>query len=166
MWLNGSCHCGGVTFRVLSHAPYPYMSCYCSICRKTAGGGGYAINIMAEAATLEVNGEEHLHVYQAWIDDPDRPGEKKQSPARRHFCSRCASALWIADPRWSQWVYPFASAVDTPLPVPPEHTRIMLEFAATWCEIPGPGRADHHFRGYPDEGIMDWHRRLQLYQSK
>jgi hypothetical protein len=44
MRLEGSCHCGAVRFRVESHTPYPYMRCYCSICRKTQGGGGYAVN--------------------------------------------------------------------------------------------------------------------------
>ena len=46
MKLEGSCHCRAVKFTVTSHTPYPYMRCYCSICRKTAGGGGFAINIM------------------------------------------------------------------------------------------------------------------------
>ena len=39
MRLAGSCHCGRVRFRLESHTPYPYMRCYCSICRKTQGGG-------------------------------------------------------------------------------------------------------------------------------
>ena len=38
---EGSCHCGAVKFSLQSHTPYPYMRCYCSICRKTGGGGGY-----------------------------------------------------------------------------------------------------------------------------
>ena len=48
MKLKGSCHCGAVTFTLDSHTPQPFMRCYCSICRKTAGGGGYAINIMGD----------------------------------------------------------------------------------------------------------------------
>jgi hypothetical protein len=44
MLLEGSCHCGAIRFRVESETPYPYQACYCSICRKTAGGG-YAINL-------------------------------------------------------------------------------------------------------------------------
>ena len=39
MKLAGSCSCGAVKFTVASQTPYPYMRCYCSICRKTAGGG-------------------------------------------------------------------------------------------------------------------------------
>jgi len=54
--LEGSCHCGKVRFRVRAPHPYPYQRCYCSICRKTQGGGGYAINLGAEAATLRVTG--------------------------------------------------------------------------------------------------------------
>ena len=54
--LEGSCHCGAVRFSVESTTPTPYMRCYCSICRKTAGGGGYAINIMGRQETLKVEG--------------------------------------------------------------------------------------------------------------
>jgi hypothetical protein len=28
-------------------SPVPFLHCHCSICRKTAGGGGYAINLGA-----------------------------------------------------------------------------------------------------------------------
>ena len=62
MQLAGSCHCGSVRFRVESHTPYPYMRCYCSICRKTQGGGGYAINIMGDAPTLRVRGAQDVGV--------------------------------------------------------------------------------------------------------
>lgn len=48
MELQGSCRCGGVRFSCLSKTPVPYMRCYCSICRKVSGSGGFAINIMAE----------------------------------------------------------------------------------------------------------------------
>lgn len=51
MLLEGSCHCGAVHFRVESPHPFPYQRCYCSICCKTAGGGGYAINLGALAET-------------------------------------------------------------------------------------------------------------------
>lgn len=64
---DGSCHCGAARFRVESHAPFPYMRCQCSICRKTQGGGGYATNIMGEAPTLRVRGAKHVSVYRARI---------------------------------------------------------------------------------------------------
>ena len=81
MKLEGSCHCGAVRFSLTSHHPVPFNLCYCSICRKTQGGGGYAINLGGEAESLQVEGEEHLSIYRV----KDRQtGEK--SPMRRHFC--------------------------------------------------------------------------------
>jgi hypothetical protein len=165
MELRGSCHCGAIRFRVYSPTPYPYMACYCSICRKTAGGGGYAINLGAPSSSLKVEGEENVAFYQARIVDPNNPKQEEISPARRHFCRRCASALWVYDPRWPELVHPFASAIDTPLPKPPEKVRIMLEFAAPWCEIPEGDNRERHFSRYPDESIADWHRRHGLYEE-
>ena len=72
MLLEGSCHCGAVTFSVETATPYPYMRCYCSICRKTAGGGGYAINIMGDAPSLKVEGQKHLKVYRAILQEIGR----------------------------------------------------------------------------------------------
>jgi hypothetical protein len=154
MLLEGSCRCGAVRFHVESPEPYPFMYCYCSICRKTAGGGGYAINLGALSDTLEVEGKENVSVYQARID-----GEL--SPAQRHFCGTCASALWVFDPRWPELVHPFASAVDTPLPNPPEKVRVMLDYAAPWCEIPA-GPNEKHFPEFPDESLAEWHERHGL----
>jgi hypothetical protein len=159
--LEGSCQCRAVRFAVDSHTRYPYMRCYCSICRKSAGGGGYAINIMGEAATLEIEGEEAVTVFRAQVDRGNGP---ETSSARRHFCGRCGSALWIADPSWPEWVYPFASAIDTALPEPPERVHIMLDSKAPWVDVP-EGPADVHFAEYPDEAIIDWHRNRGLYED-
>src|SRR3546814_7191667 len=41
MHLQGSCRCGAVGFSCDAYAPMPFLRCYCSICRKTAGGGGH-----------------------------------------------------------------------------------------------------------------------------
>ncbi len=65
MFLEGSCHCQSVTFSVTSSTYVPFMQCYCSICRKTGGGGGYAINVGADARTLQVQGREFISVYHA-----------------------------------------------------------------------------------------------------
>src|SRR5690242_10180099 len=53
MKLQGSCRCGAIRFTLDSHTPAPYQLCYCSICRKQQGGGGYAINLGSISATLE-----------------------------------------------------------------------------------------------------------------
>ena len=156
MRLEGSCHCGAVRFNADSHTPTPFMRCYCSICRKTAGGGGYAINIMVEAASLEIAGTDSLAVYRA-----TRPNGEL-SEARRHFCKHCGSALWLADPRWEQWVWPLASAIDIALPEAPEHVNIMLGSAANWADrFAGPQETE--FAEYPEESIEDWHKKRGLF---
>ena len=121
MLLKGSCHCGAIRFEVESAHPYPYNLCYCSVCRKTAGGGGFAINLGAASA----------------------------------------SALWLYDPRWPQLLHPFASAIDSELPRPPERTHLMLGSKAGWVE-PAVGADDRCFDEYPDESIAEWHERLRL----
>ncbi len=159
--LEGSCHCGAVRFTVKSHTPQPYMRCYCSICRKTAGGGGYAINLMAEADSLKLRGRKDVTVYRARGTASE--GDRKSS-ARRHFCKHCATALFITDPRWPAWIYPFASAIDTPLPAPAERAHIMLADKAPWVAV-ARGARDKRFQDYPDQSIEDWHRTRGLYQE-
>ena len=143
-----------------SSHPYPYNLCYCSICRKTAGGGGYAINLGGNHATLKVTGEANITVYNARVADPNSGGTQ-ESPAQRHFCRLCGSALWVWDPRWPDLVHPFASAVDTPLPVPPERTHLMIDSKAVWVQIQA-GPKDRVFGAYPDESLSQWHQRLGL----
>jgi hypothetical protein len=148
-----------VRFSVDSHTPYPYQLCYCSICRKTAGGGGFAINIMGDAASLKVRGKRALGIYRAKIE---ADGDCEVSTGQRHFCRRCASALWLFDPTWPDLVHPFASAIDTALPVPPERVHLMLRYKAPWVE-PDIGPRDQCFEDYPEQSIEDWHRTRGLW---
>ena len=159
MRLEGSCHCGRVHFSLDSAHPYPFNLCYCSICRKTAGSGGYGINLGGIAASLEVDGAEHLNVYRALLLDDD--GERRESPAERRFCRHCGSALWVWDPRWPDLIHPFASAVDTKLPTPPERVHLMLDSKASWV-VPDIGPDDQQYAEYPVESIAEWHQRLNL----
>lgn len=160
MKLEGTCHCGGVRFTLFSAHPYPFNYCYCSICRKTAGGGGYAVNLGGDSSTLQVHGEENITVYRVRVPGGE-PGTTKESPAQRHFCRFCGSALWVWDSRWPDLVHPFASAIDTDLPVPPEHTHLMTGSKATWVEL-RVSKNDKVFDGFPEESIAEWHRRLGL----
>lgn len=160
MQLEGSCHCGAVRFSVNSVSPYPYQRCYCSICRKTQGGGGYAINIAADATTMKITGGTDVSVYRVMIREPDSD-ESAPSSAARHFCKNCGSALWIFSPEWPELIYPFASAVDTELPVPPERTHLFLDSKASWVETEAHAN-DKLFPAYPEESIAEWHERLGL----
>jgi hypothetical protein len=158
--LEGSCRCGAVHFSVISHTPYPYQLCYCSICRKTAGGGGFAINLMGDRKSLKVRGRKAIRIFHARIEDAK--GHCHTSEGQRHFCIRCATALWLYDPEWPDLVHPFASAIDTPLPAPPSKVHLMLRFKPKWVK-PRFGRGDARFQKYPKLSIEEWHRRRGLW---
>jgi hypothetical protein len=160
MHLKGSCHCRAVTFSVESAHPYPFNLCYCEICRKTAGAGGYAINLGAEFATLAIEGQENIRVYRARLSAPDS-GAPLESQGERSFCGTCGSALWLWDPRWPDLVHPHASAIDTELPVPPERAHLMLASKAAWV-TPDIRDGDKEFEEYPEESLAEWHARLGL----
>ncbi|WP_299818192.1 GFA family protein [uncultured Jannaschia sp.] len=149
MNLEGSCHCGAVRFTVDAPHPVPYQRCYCSICRKTAGGGGFAINIGARRDTLDVTGQENVSTYQS------------SESAERAFCRNCGSALWLYSPSWSDLIHPHASAIDTDLPVPPERTHMLLDSRANWAE-PQVAPGDRTFEGYSEESLAAWHERTGL----
>ena len=149
MKLEGSCHCGAVRFTVDAPQPVPYQRCYCSICRKTAGGGGFAINIGARRDTLDVTGQENVSTYESSED------------AERTFCRICGSALWLYSPAWPDLIHPHASAIDTDLPVPPERTHILLDSRANWAE-PEVAPRDRTFEQYPEESLAAWQERTRL----
>ena len=158
MKLKGSCYCGAVKFTVEASSPAPYMRCYCSICRKTAGGGGYAINLGADNKSLKVTGKQHIKMFHAKIDG-------KKSQGERRFCGKCGSALWVWDPRWPDLVHPFASAIDSKLPKAPAHQHIMLESRAEWVPVE-TRKGDRKFKEYPDQSLEDWHRAHGLLKGK
>ncbi|QMU56932.1 MAG: GFA family protein [Boseongicola sp.] len=149
MQLQGSCHCGAVQFEVDAPHPVPFNLCYCSICRKTAGGGGYAINVGAKANSLEVSGREHMRTYAS------------SENMERTFCGNCGSALWAYSPKWPELLHPHASAIDTEIPAAPERTHLMLGSRAAWAE-PIIGENDKTFDAYPDESLQAWHERMGM----
>ena len=109
MKLEGSCHCGAVKFTAVSHTPFPFNYCYCSICRKVNGGGGFNINIMADANTLDVTGMENVGVYRSRENQRGAYDADGLGFSRRHFCKTCATMLWSFNPNYPDWVYPYAA---------------------------------------------------------
>ena len=156
--LQGSCRCGAVRFSVESHTPYPYQLCYCSICRKV-GGSGYAVNIMGDHATLKVEGAEAIGTFQATIAEE---GQSHLGPCQRHFCRRCGTMLSVYDYDWPAPVPPFASAIDSDLPEPPERVHMMLDFKPGWVPV-AAGPADRRYARYSEQSIENWHRSRGLW---
>ena len=164
MKLEGSCHCGAVTFAVNSRTPYPFNRCYCSKCRKT-GGGGYSINIMGEYRTLAVTGEENITVYRSKNNHRGAYDTDGLGFSRRHFCKVCGATLWIYNPNYAEFVYPCATAIDTPLPRTDEISHNMLGYKPDWIPVPeGPEHAHNTY--YPEGGIEQWHRDRGLYEEE
>jgi hypothetical protein len=149
MQLSGSCFCGATSFSVETRTPYPYRRCYCARCRKTAGGTGAAANVLAQASTLRVIGAELITEYAA----PDA--------TRTRFCSRCGSALYLTLDAAPDFVYPFASAIDTPLPEPPERVHVFTGEAPAWAR-PRATPQDLEVERNANESIEGWHRRHGL----
>ncbi len=159
--LKGSCRCGAVKFTCESHTPVPYQRCYCSICRKTDGGGGYAINLGADAHTLKVEDPlKAIRIFRAEIRQDD--GTCELSTAERNFCSRCATALWLFSPEWPDLIHPFASAIDSELPRPPSSVHLMLKFKPSWVE-PDIKAHDQTFELYPKQSLENWHKSRHLW---
>ena len=157
MKLDGSCHCGAVQFSLEAPEPTPYLLCYCSICRKTAGSGGFGINIGGRTSTLRIEGAEHIRRYHPASGET---GDDATEHSGRRFCGQCGSPLWNYDKRWPDLIHPHAGAIDTNLPAPPERTHIMLGSAANWVE-PNIQTGDQSFEEYPEESLADWHQRTK-----
>ena len=140
MRLDGSCHCKRVRCAIETDLYTPFLWCHCAICRKTAGSA-FGCNIKGRRADLEVLGAEHIRVYTA-------------EHCQRHFCESCGSPLYILDDRWPEGCWPSASAIDTPLPVPPRVVHMFTKSKASWFEIP-PDAEQH--AGYPALSIDEYH---------
>ncbi|TFY82916.1 hypothetical protein EWM64_g1105 [Hericium alpestre] len=153
MELKGSCHCGAVRFKLQSSTPVPYQLCLCSICRKVGGVGG-SINLGGHAKTLEVEGKEHVSVYNA-VFDRDTPKERRAS-SQRNFCSKCSSMLWLWDETWPDLIHPFASAIDTELKPPKVMTCLLTNSKPEYVRLPEGEKKV--YKKYPSLSIEEWHK--------
>ncbi|CAO3656989.1 unnamed protein product [Mucor hiemalis] len=165
MELEGSCHCEKVKFKVTSHAPVPYVYCYCSICLKCQGGGGYSIDIEGDYNTLKFSsGKDCIKEYRAYIDKQ----KKIFGESYRYFCGECGSYLYLYNPRKKDKVYPFASAIDTPLPKvdQSEIDHILYDCKRSW--VPEALNNHKYKEGseYPEFSQEEWHKKHGKYIAR
>jgi hypothetical protein len=112
---------------------------------------------MGKRATLAVTGQRHLRCHHAVIR---RRGRRPvRSRGERWFCGACGSHLYVLDDEWPDGVWPNAGAIDTPLPVPPQHVHLMTRYKPAWVRIGDPGP---RFPEYPKLSIADWHEKHGL----
>ncbi|ORY26707.1 DUF636 domain protein [Naematelia encephala] len=159
--LEGACHCRAVKYTVESNTPVPFMHCQCSICRKVGGYMG-SVNIMGNSSTMNIiRGKDKIKVYIAAVSFNDDDTPKKIGNSKRSFCTECSSMLWNYHDEWPDWIYPFASNIDSPNPLPPVpqgHHLVAIKRDSCPSHVPLPEGAKG-YKGYgPSAGIEAWHK--------
>jgi hypothetical protein len=66
------------------------------------------------------------------------------------------------DDRYPQWIYPFASCIDIPLPKPDEQIHIMTDFKLDHVDIPS-GKHIQTYARYAQLAIEEWYKRHGFY---
>ncbi|GKZ84205.1 hypothetical protein AnigIFM56816_009526 [Aspergillus niger] len=159
MKLEGSCQCGSVEFALESSTPVPYQLCACSICRKVGGYSG-SVNLGGIADSLKIKkGKDLIKKYSAVMarGTPD----EKICASERNFCSNCSTMLWLWDHHWPELIHPFASAIDTELPVPDEMVCLMESSKPAWVRWPEGKKQVYDV--YPEDSLEDWHKKHNLF---
>ncbi|KAJ1837574.1 hypothetical protein LPJ70_005804 [Coemansia sp. RSA 2708] len=110
---------------------------------------------MADSLRI-TRGSDELKSYRAIKDKAVAPSEQTLCQ-NRYFCTTCASYLWAHSDEWPQWIYPYASAIDTALPVPGQTASIMLDSAAEWAKPDKVQKRNETFAGYPPYSLEQWH---------
>lgn len=78
-----------------------------------------------------------------------------------------ALQLYAYDEQYKDCVYPYACAIDTPLPQVAEedlyHIMLNEESKANWAVAPPPDEKNHAFKEYPDISLEQWHKQHNVY---
>lgn len=69
--------------------------------------------------------------------------------------------LYLYDPTYPDLIHPFASAIDTPLPVPSEMRCIKGADKPEWVRWPEGKKSV--FKEYGESSLEEWHREKGLY---
>ncbi|BEI86943.1 hypothetical protein CcaverHIS002_0702890 [Cutaneotrichosporon cavernicola] len=160
MLLTGSCHCRKVKYTLETNTPVPYQMCQCSICRKVGGYMG-SVNIMGNTPTLKfLRGDELINKYIPVLEFGPDDKPQKMATSERVFCRECSAALWNYHPEYPEWIYPFASSIETELPKPDVKYFTILR---TSCPdyVPTPVGFDVYDDYGPAAGgsIESWHKK-------
>ncbi|KAJ6151176.1 Glutathione-dependent formaldehyde-activating enzyme/centromere protein V, partial [Penicillium chermesinum] len=145
------------------HSPIPNSStvpALCmQICRKVGGYVG-SVNLGGIADSLQIHkGKKLIKKYNA-IKNRGTSDEEVCS-SERNFCSNCSSMLWLWDHHWPELVHPFASAIDTELPVPDEMVCIMNGSKPAWARWPEGKKSVHE--SYGNSSLEGWHKEHGLF---
>lgn len=88
------------------------------------------------------------------------PNEQRCS-SERSFCSNCSTMLWLWDHHYPELIHPFASAIDTDLPVPKEMVCVMDSSKPNWVRWPEGAKSTHEMFG--GDSLEGWHKKHMLF---
>lgn len=69
--------------------------------------------------------------------------------------------LWVWDKHWPELIHPFASAIDSPLPVPEEMVCIRNDSKPDWVRWPEGKKQVHE--AYGETSLEGWHKKNNLW---
>lgn len=72
--------------------------------------------------------------------------------------------LWLWDHHWPELIHPFASAIDTDLPVPKEMVCVMGGSKPAWVRWPEGKKATNEFYG-SSGSLESWHKENNLFYA-
>ena len=92
------------------------------------------------------------------IKDRGTPNQERCT-SERAFCSNCSTMLWVWDASWPELIHPFASAIDTELPVPEEMVCIMNTSKPGWAKWPEGKKRVYDIYSQDDASLEEWHKK-------
>ena len=69
--------------------------------------------------------------------------------------------LWLWDKHWPELIHPFASVIDTELPVPEEMVCVKNDSKPAWVRWPEGKKSVHD--AFNEASIEEWHREHGLW---
>ncbi|HPQ94989.1 MAG: GFA family protein [Thiothrix sp.] len=128
-FIQGSCLCGKVRFRVANHFKV-FNLCHCVQCRKITGSA-HASNLFTDMEALEwIAGQELLQTF----DHPD-------NNFRKVFCRECGAGLPFQSRRTGMLLVP-AGALDEEPGLTPQHNIFWREHAHWYDSACSAPRSD------------------------
>lgn len=133
MNVNGSCHCGAISFRA-SVDPAKVNLCHCTDCQKLSGSP-YRVSVPAAAGTFNLlSGNPRVYIKTA------ESGAKRAQA----FCPDCGSPLFATTPGESPPVYMLRLGALAEREQLPPQRQIWCQSAMPWCTdiegVPGTDR--------------------------
>lgn len=119
---EGACHCGSVQYSFTA-APELTFYCHCNDCQRTMGSP-FSVELMVSSDSFEVQGDMGTYTV---VGDSGKP-------VHRHYCSRCASGIYLEGDADPGYVFVKAGTLNDASWVKPE-MHIYTAAKQPWIEL-------------------------------